>query len=99
MNRRLMQFARVLTLKLFRVAPVLAILSFAGAGCASRRPAPVVLEQQPKTIPRGLSDGGIRLVTFNIWGLPGWMTGAPSGRYPRIAREIERMDPDIVLLQ
>jgi endonuclease/exonuclease/phosphatase family metal-dependent hydrolase len=27
------------------------------------------------------------------------MTGAPSGRYPRIARELERLDPDIILLQ
>ena len=27
------------------------------------------------------------------------MTGARSGRYPRIARELERLDPDIILLQ
>src|SRR5215472_13595444 len=27
------------------------------------------------------------------------MTGAASGRYPRIARELERLDPDIILLQ
>jgi endonuclease/exonuclease/phosphatase family metal-dependent hydrolase len=27
------------------------------------------------------------------------MTGAPSGRYPKIAREMERLDPDIILLQ
>jgi endonuclease/exonuclease/phosphatase family metal-dependent hydrolase len=27
------------------------------------------------------------------------MTGAPSGRYPKIARELERLDPDIILLQ
>jgi endonuclease/exonuclease/phosphatase family metal-dependent hydrolase len=27
------------------------------------------------------------------------MTGASSSRYPRIARELERLDPDIVLLQ
>jgi endonuclease/exonuclease/phosphatase family metal-dependent hydrolase len=39
------------------------------------------------------------LLSFNIWGLPGWMTGARSGRYPQIARELERLDPDIVLLQ
>jgi endonuclease/exonuclease/phosphatase family metal-dependent hydrolase len=27
------------------------------------------------------------------------MTGARSGRYPRIARELERLDPDVILLQ
>jgi endonuclease/exonuclease/phosphatase family metal-dependent hydrolase len=27
------------------------------------------------------------------------MTGARSGRYPKIARELERLDPDIILLQ
>jgi endonuclease/exonuclease/phosphatase family metal-dependent hydrolase len=27
------------------------------------------------------------------------MTGAQSGRYPRIARELERLDPDVILLQ
>jgi endonuclease/exonuclease/phosphatase family metal-dependent hydrolase len=41
----------------------------------------------------------VKLVTYNIWGLPSWMTGSRRGRYPRIAREIERLEPDIVLLQ
>ena len=45
---------------------------------------------------RGLN---LRLVTFNVWGLPSWMTGARSGRYPEIARELERLNPDIILLQ
>ncbi len=39
------------------------------------------------------------LVTYNIWGLPSWMTGAPGGRYPKIARELEHLDPDVILLQ
>src|SRR5215470_5463705 len=101
MNRRLMPFARVFAQNWVQLAPVLAILLFAGDGCACRRPAPIVLEQRPKAIARVNADGGVnlKLVTFNIWGLPGWMTGAPSGRYPRIAREIERLDPDVVLLQ
>ena len=42
---------------------------------------------------------GLKLVTYNIWGLPSWMTGARPGRYPPIARELERLDPDIILLQ
>jgi endonuclease/exonuclease/phosphatase family metal-dependent hydrolase len=41
----------------------------------------------------------VKLVTYNIWGLPSWMTGARRGRYPQIARELERLDPDIILLQ
>lgn len=41
----------------------------------------------------------LKLVTFNVWGLPSWMTGARSGRYHEIARELERINPDIVLLQ
>ena len=45
---------------------------------------------------KGLS---LKLVTYNIWGLPSWMTGARPGRYPRIARELERLDPDVILLQ
>lgn len=41
----------------------------------------------------------LKVVTYNVWGLPSWMTGARPGRYPQIARELERLDPDIVLLQ
>ena len=70
-------------------------------GCASRRPAPVVIEGQAVTRPASSSATGLNLrcVSYNIWGLPGWMTGARSGRYPRIARELERLDSDIILLQ
>lgn len=76
-------------------------LSLLGEGCASRRPAPVVIEGQAITRPASSLGTGVNLrcVTYNIWGLPGWMTGAPSGRYRRIARELERLDPDIILLQ
>jgi endonuclease/exonuclease/phosphatase family metal-dependent hydrolase len=45
------------------------------------------------------SEINLKMVTYNIWGLPSWMTGARSGRYPKIARELERLDPDIILLQ
>jgi endonuclease/exonuclease/phosphatase family metal-dependent hydrolase len=79
-----------------------ALVTFGGGGCASRRPAPVVVERQAVgALPTNPWEEGFKLrcVTFNIWGLPGWMTGAPSGRYPRIARELERLDPDIILLQ
>jgi endonuclease/exonuclease/phosphatase family metal-dependent hydrolase len=51
--------------------------------------------------PAGNPENGLKLklVTYNIWGLPSWMTGARHGRYPQIARELERLDPDIILLQ
>ena len=45
---------------------------------------------------KGLS---LKLVTYNIWGLPFWMTGERTGRYQQIARELERLDPDFILLQ
>jgi endonuclease/exonuclease/phosphatase family metal-dependent hydrolase len=38
-------------------------------------------------------------VTYNIWGLPWWLNGARPSRYAQIAHELERMDPDIILLQ
>ena len=76
-------------------------LSLSVAGCASRRPAPLLVQEQTMVAPAtGFKDGhSLKLVTYNIWGLPSWMTGARSGRYPKIARELERLDPDIVLLQ
>jgi endonuclease/exonuclease/phosphatase family metal-dependent hydrolase len=88
--------------------PARALASLAGlvlvietSGCASHRPAPVVIQQQTEVAPMTAAEKGLSLtlVTYNIWGLPSWMTGAPSGRYPRIARELERLDPDIILLQ
>jgi endonuclease/exonuclease/phosphatase family metal-dependent hydrolase len=71
------------------------------AGWSSRHPVPLLLEHQAVMVPASNSDTefNLKLVTYNIWGLPSWMTGARSGRYPRIARELERLDPDIILLQ
>ena len=76
-------------------------LVIAASGCASHRPAPLQLEQPARVSPSRDAEGtpSLRLLSYNIWGLPGWMTGARSGRYPRIARELERLDPDILLLQ
>lgn len=49
---------------------------------------------------RDCSQGlNLKLVTYNIWGLPSWMTGARSGRYPQIARELKWLNPDVILLQ
>jgi endonuclease/exonuclease/phosphatase family metal-dependent hydrolase len=71
------------------------------AGWASRHSVSLLVQHQAETVPAWKWDRelNLKLVTYNIWGLPAWMTGAPSGRYPRIARELERLDPDIILLQ
>ncbi len=41
----------------------------------------------------------LTVLTFNVWGLPSWMNHAPKARYARIARDLERLRPDLVLLQ
>lgn len=70
-------------------------------GCASHRPAPLLIEHQAMAVPASCSATRIslKLVTYNVWGLPSWMTGARPGRYPEIARELERLNPDVILLQ
>jgi endonuclease/exonuclease/phosphatase family metal-dependent hydrolase len=76
------------------------VLHLESGGCASR-PAPALITHQIKRPLPGILDKDInlKLLTYNIWGLPSWMTGAPTGRYPRIARELQKLDPDIILLQ
>jgi endonuclease/exonuclease/phosphatase family metal-dependent hydrolase len=76
-----------------------AMLLLGTVGCASRRVAPVVIEHQVPPVDKSGNQIRIKLVTYNIWGLPSWMTGARKGRYPEIARELERLKPDLVLLQ
>ncbi len=78
----------------------LALVIGAG-GCATGRPAALVVERPAMAVSASGSEGKLRLklVAYNIWGLPSWMTGARPDRYPRIARELERLDPDIILLQ
>ena len=44
-----------------------------------------------------LSD--LRLVTYNIWGLPALINGADPARYARIAAELEKQAPHFILLQ
>ena len=80
------------------LALALAVLT---AGCASNGPT-LLMVQTPAEAPSAKNPGEystLKLVTYNIWGLPSWLTGAPRGRYSQIARELERLDPDIVLLQ
>jgi endonuclease/exonuclease/phosphatase family metal-dependent hydrolase len=70
-------------------------------GCASRRPVPALVNNPIRTAPADTrsDQSRLKLLTYNVWGLPSWMTGARAGRYPEIARELERLDPDIIFLQ
>jgi len=71
------------------------------ASCASNRPTPLVV-QMPAKAPRAKNPEdhlNLKLVTYNIWGLPSWLTCARPGRFSQIAYELERLDPDIILLQ
>ena len=80
------------------LAVALAILT---ASCASNHPTPLVV-QTPAEAPRAKNPGAylnLKLVTYNIWGLPSWLTCTRPGRYSQIAHELERLDPDIILLQ
>ena len=92
---------RVSTRAHFAVCWAVLLLLVAATGCQTQRPTSLVIAPQtvPAPEPRSGTGVSLRLATFNIWGLPSWMTGAPHGRYPRIAQELERLDPDIVLLQ
>ncbi len=40
-----------------------------------------------------------QLLIYNIWGLPGWMNGAPSSRYSNIASQIDELQTDFIFLQ
>ncbi len=99
MNARIRQLAT----QCLRESPGIAglALALAAFGCASGRPAPLIIEDTGTAVSPGNSEKGLnlRLVTYNIWGLPSWMTGAHAGRYPKIPQQLERLNPDIILLQ
>jgi endonuclease/exonuclease/phosphatase family metal-dependent hydrolase len=63
-------------------------------GCTHHRPRSVAISK-PAFGPapgREFSEAGsLRLITFNVWGLPRWINGASA--------EVERLEPDLVALQ
>ena len=83
------------------------LLALAGAcclfsGCITGPPSQVQI-QAPNTV-AGSEDQferptSVRVTTFNVWGLPSWLNGASSSRYARIARELNEIGSDVVLLQ
>jgi endonuclease/exonuclease/phosphatase family metal-dependent hydrolase len=84
------------------VATVVAGLAIWGGGCTSYGPRSLVI--RPSALPTVMTVGNtgtidLRIVSFNVWGLPSWMTGASENRYPRIAEQLEELQPDLVLLQ
>lgn len=49
--------------------------------------------------PTPASPSQLRLVTYNVWGLPAWINRVKPTRYARIARELEARTPEFILLQ
>lgn len=103
MNRRVRDITELVLVNggHFIIAAAGLLLVFGTGGCASSRSTSLIIHPaalMPPTM-RSNEDTELKLVTYNIWGLPSWMTGARPGRYTRIARELERLDPDLILLQ
>jgi len=102
MNRRLRQFARRVDKWARYAGPLMGLLLIIKtSGCASKHPSPVLIDHPVGAVSGRVWDDHLRLrlVTYNIWGLPSWMNGARTGRYIKIARELERLAPDFILLQ
>jgi len=85
-------------LQILFLAVALALIT---AGCVSNHATPLVVQTAAEG-PRTTNQAEyltLKLLTFNIWGLPSWLTGARPGRYSQIAHELGLLDPDIILLQ
>ena len=85
-------------LQILFLAVALALIT---AGCVSNHATPLVVQtaaEGPCTTNQA-EYLALKLVTYNIWGLPSWLTGARPGRYSQIAHELRRLAPDIILLQ
>jgi len=41
----------------------------------------------------------LSLVTYNVWGLPAWLSPAPEARYALVADALSALEPDVVALQ
>jgi endonuclease/exonuclease/phosphatase family metal-dependent hydrolase len=95
--------------KRFSPAPPLAVfpgwsllLALFTAGCATQGPRPLSFHAPPNPAAGGApaaEDLRLSLVTFNVWGLPAWLNRAGTERFPRIADELERSEPDLIALQ
>src|SRR5260370_277320 len=103
MNRSLGQSThQIAVCRLWDLLPLTGVVFLlATSGCAIHRPAPLLVTHQIRDhVSNGLErEVSLKLLTYNIWGLPSWMTGAPPRRYSRIQHDLDHLDPDIILLQ
>ena len=63
---------------------------------------PVTIQQVPGFTTSSTdveNEVNLTVLTYNVWGIPSWMNKLPRARYARIARELGRLHPDLVLLQ
>jgi len=101
-NRCLQQDVQGLIGKLGRFAWLAAGLPviLGNCGCTAHRPVPLLVRHAPASVAGKPGERlNFKLVTYNIWGLPSWINGARQERFRGIARELEDLDPDIILLQ
>ncbi|MCL4176921.1 MAG: sphingomyelin phosphodiesterase [Verrucomicrobia bacterium] len=71
-------------------------------GCVSPNSSNVQIRHAATAARSGPGQEGqteLRVLTYNIWGLPAWINGANPSRYARIARELEARAPEFILLQ
>lgn len=72
------------------------------AGCFSPRPKTVEIQAGQIHNPPAATPSippRLNVASFNVWGLPYWLNGASSDRFPKIARQLAELGPDVVLLQ
>jgi endonuclease/exonuclease/phosphatase family metal-dependent hydrolase len=89
-------------LRLGLVSTLVVGVTLLESGCASYTPRSLVIRPSASQKVMRAWDSrtiDLRIVSFNVWGLPGWMNGASADRYPRIAQQLEQLQPDLVLLQ
>lgn len=89
-----------------RAAAAVVALLMVGWQTGCQTPGPRALSVQAPDYPRQpmspatfIDTPALTLLTYNVWGLPKWINGASQDRFARIADELERLRPDIILLQ
>ena len=96
------QFLSLIRARLWTALWPIVCALLTSCSCLPASTRPVSVRQPPDLTPLSpLADGDVnlRLLTYNTWGLPAWMNHAPKERYAGIARELQRLHPDLVLLQ
>jgi endonuclease/exonuclease/phosphatase family metal-dependent hydrolase len=72
------------------------------SGCQHPQSKPAVIRHHPEVTAPATQETAavdVALLTYNIWGLPRWLTGASSSRFSRISHELQQWEPEIVFLQ